>query len=254
MHLQTSTLALMRSINDIKILLFAGYALGYVLSVFAPIVIDPLLTSHTLFGSRTYPYAFLCLPIYVLLLAVTSVILVRGTTPRSMYISVIVFLAAILITFPIFLPEFPHGNIFGVGMTTTFLSAFSIFVWSISNQIVVDDKMVKSGGANTLEYAKTLFTFTRQGSFAGVALFGALFFASYTNGLKFNEAIATEKSNIFLLNSNVNAQVAFYTIYSVVGPVRYFFVASMKVLAQLREITKRLDRKAANDDRKRRES
>jgi hypothetical protein len=165
-----------------------------------------------------------------------------------------VFLSAIVITFPIFLPEFPHGNIFGVGITTTFLSAFSIFVWSISNQIVVDDKMLKSGGANTLDYVKTLFTFTRQGAFACVALFGALFFASYTNGLKFNEAIASEKSNIFLLNSNVNAQVAFFTIYCVAGPARYFFVASMKILAQLKEITKRLDRtkrlgrKAAKDD------
>jgi hypothetical protein len=234
----------MQSIRDIKILIFVGYAVSYILAVFGPIFIDPILKSHVLFGQRTYPCAILCIPIYTALLLCQSILLWRGSTTKSLYMSVVIYIISILLTFPLFLPEFPHGNVFSVAMTSSFLSAFTIFVWWICNNISIDDREIRKAGTNTLDYIKTLFAFARQGAFAGVALFGALFFASYATGFKFIEAVVTEKSDIFLLNANVNAQIAFYATYCVVGPIRYFFMSSMKILGQYRELTKRLDAKA----------
>jgi hypothetical protein len=238
------------STRDIKILLFVSYAFGYVLAVLPPIFIDPLLKSHVLFSSRHYPYALVCLPIYGLLVGVQFFLLKRAETLKPFYFSVCVFLIAILITFPLFLPEFPHGNVFAVGAMTTFLSALSVFVWSISRQITVDSKSLRSAGLATLEYMKVLFAFVRQGAFAGVALFGALFLAAYATGFKFVEAVVTDKSELFLLNSNLALQIGYYAVYCVVGPVRYFFLTSIKILSQFMKIASRLDRQDAHDQRK----
>lgn len=169
---------------------------------------------------------------------------------KHLYFSICIYLIFIIISFPIFLPEFPHGNIFAVGATTAFLSALSVFVWSINDQIILDPKSLKSSGLATLEYMKVLFAFVRQGAFAGVALFGALFLAAYATGFKFVEATVTDKADIFLLDANIAVQIAFYTIYCLAGPMRYFFVTTMRILAQFREIAKRLDHKTASETRK----
>ena len=145
---------LLQPIKDIKILLFVGYAFSYVLAIFAPIVFDPILKAHVLFSPRHYPYAILCLPIYILLLGVVSIIFLRGKTVRSLYTSVLVYIAAIVLTFPIFLPEFPHGNVFSVGITSAFIFAFSAFVWSVSNRIMIADAIIEAAGINTLDTSR----------------------------------------------------------------------------------------------------
>src|SRR6202035_2991599 len=196
--------------RDIKVLLFTGYALSYLLAVGAPIVIDPLLTSHVTYPSRHYPFAYLCAPIFVFLLIAEFIILRLTKNLAALYGSVAPFLAAILLSFPIFLPEFPHGNIFAVGSTTAFLSLLTMFVWSMCNHISEDAKSLTSTGQASFEYLKTLFAFARQGAFACVTLFGALFFAAFTTEFKYSETTVTEKSEVFLLNINAALQIAFY--------------------------------------------
>ena len=237
------------SVIDIKSLLFIGYAVGYPLAVLPPIFLD-LIISHVMFGHRVYEYAkLLCLLVYALLLGFTYFILREPHSLRNLYISVCGFLVTILGSLLIFLPELPHGNIFQVGVTTTFISAFSIFVWSIGNKTAIDSKLDGSTGLVTVDYIKTLFSFVRQGAFAAVALFGALFFAAYSTGFKFAEFITSDKSELFLLNLNLNMQIAFYVMYLIVGVVRYFFVMNLQILSQFENIARRLDReekKSAN--------
>jgi hypothetical protein len=233
------------SINDIRIFVFTGYAIAYPLAVLPPIFIDPLLKTHVIYPSRHYPDAPWCLAIYAILIGATGVLLKRTKTLAPVYASVGMFLAAILVSFPIFRPEMPHGNLFAVGMTTTFLSAFSIFVWSIGDQIALDPKTLKSGGEAMFEYVKALFSFVRQGAFAGVTLFGALFFAAYSNGFEYAKMTVTDVSDRFFLNMNTGFQIGFYAIYAVVGPVRYFFMMNLRLLSQFRTIADRLDRRAA---------
>ncbi len=235
----------MSSIRDIRILLFIAHAIGYPLAVLPPIFIDPLLKSHTVYPLRQYSYAIFCLPIYILLLSAQYFVLTKRKTLKSLYISVCIFLAATIVSLPIFLPELPHGNVFNVAVITAFFSAFAIFVWSIGDRISMDPTTLRSAGHETFEYLKALFAFLRQGAFAAVALFGALFFAAFTTGFKYIESIVTDKSDVFLLNLNLSFQIGFYALYSVIGPVRYFFVMNFHILSQFRDIAVRLDRKEA---------
>src|SRR5262249_44218659 len=151
-----------------------------------------LLKSHASFPLRHYPYVNLCLPIYVLLLGAQFFLLRSATKLRHLYFSVCMFIIAIIVSLPIFLPEFPHANIVAVGTTTSFFTAFSIFVWSITREISIDARSLHSPGDATLEYLKVLFTFVRQAAFACVTLFGALFLAAYATGLKFADGTVSD--------------------------------------------------------------
>jgi hypothetical protein len=92
---------------------------------------------------------------------------------------------------------------------------------------------------------KVLFSFVRQGAFAGVTLFGALFFAAFATAFKYTEFTVTSKSDAFLLNINMLFQFAFYAIYAIVGAIRYFFLMNVTILSQFKTLAKRLDRKEA---------
>lgn len=235
--------------RDIKILLFLGYALSYLLAVVPPIVIDPLLKSHVTYPSRHYSHAYLCALIYASLLVAEFIILRSTKKLATLYASVGPFVAAIALSFPIFLPEFPHGNVFAVGSTTAFLSLFTVFVWWMCSHISADAQSLTSAGQASFEYLKTLFAFARQGAFAGVTLFGALFFAAFTTEFKYSETTVTEKSEVFLLNINAALQIAFYATFCVIGAVRYFFVMNLDVLARFKEIAIKMDGATAQDRR-----
>lgn len=241
----------MLPIKDIKILLFAGYAFGYPLAVLAPALIDPLLKSHPTFPLRHYPYVNWCFLIYMLLLGTQFFLLRSATKLLPLYLSVCLFITAILVSLPIFLPEFPHANLVAVGVTTGFFTAFSIFIWSVARELSIESRPLRSAGNATLEYLKVLFTFLRQAAFACVTLFGALFLAAYATGFKFADATVTDPSDKFLLYVNIGFQVSFYAVYAIAGPIRYFFVMNIRVLSQLKETSFLVDRKRGKTKGKR---
>jgi hypothetical protein len=227
----------MRSLKDIKLLLWFGYAIAYPLAVLPPIVIDPLLRSHVYYSSRQYPYAFLSIPIFALLLAAQYLWLRTAKSVKSLYASVGIFFLSTLMTLPLFQPEFPHGNVITVGVLASFFCSFSIFVWSIGRQISIYTEGLTSEGTGTVEYMTALSGFVRQGAFAAVALFGALFFGAFATLFGYVESVVTEKADLFLLKYNTAFQIGFYAMYSLVGPVRYFFMMNLYILSEFKKIT-----------------
>jgi hypothetical protein len=241
----------MLSSKDIKIVLFLGYVVGYSLAVVPPIFIDHRLASHTIYyPPRNYPDAILCLPIGAALLTLEIILLYRSKNVTSIYASVVLFIVSIVCSLPIFKPEMPHGNLFVVGATTSFLSAFTIFVWWMCDNLARQSMTVVTCGPGSLEYLKTIYTLARQSAFAGVTLFGALFFAAFTTESKYLEATVTSKSDIFLLNLNIQFQIAFYATYSVIGAIRYFFVATITILSKLRTISIQSDQEIAQKEQR----
>jgi hypothetical protein len=229
-------------IRDIKIVLVTGYALAYVIAIFGPIVIDPQLTTHVLFPSRNYPFKWLCAPLLLTLILTELWFLRRATEPGQLYASVLIFLAFALATLPVFVPEFPHGNILSVGVTTSILSASTIFVWQMGGR-VISIKDVSVAGRETIEYLKTLLTFIRQGAFAGITLFGALFFSAYSTGFNYVQSTVDPgaKVEIFLLKANVGFQIGFFGVYAIAGMLRYFFSMTLRILEEYREIALVID-------------
>jgi hypothetical protein len=226
----------MRSTKDIKILLFVGFAIGYPLAVLPAILIDPLLKSHVLYPARNYPYGFVCVPIYLTMLTMQFLIMTKGRSVRFLYVSVLIFLISIVMSLPLFMPEFPHGNIFQVGLVTTFLCCFSIFVWSIGRQIALYTESLTPSVRATVDFITALLSFVRQGAFAAVTLFGVLFYGAFTTVFSYVDAVVTDKSDVFLLKYNTAFQIGFYAIYSIVGPVRYFFMMNLHILSEFKKI------------------
>lgn len=231
-------------LSDIKILLLIGYMLGYPLAVVPPMFIDHMLTTHFKFPEpRYYPDAQVYCPIIWLAMLVMIASIFRWSRLKlpSLYASVCIFVAAIVASFKLFLPEFPHGNLLSVGATTAFLSAFTIFAWSIGDQVLIDPESIKDAGNSTFEYLKALLSFVRQGAFAGVTLFGVLFLAAFTTEFQYADATVKSDSDKFILHINIAAQIGFYAIYAVVGAVRYFFVMNLQILSSFKSIAIRLD-------------
>jgi hypothetical protein len=235
----------MRPISDLKILLLAGYIVGYPLAVLPPILIDPILRTHVNYPEpRQYPHRALCLVIFLFMISIQGGLLKSKSSLAALYISACVFLIAVIASFPIFLPEFPHGNLLAVGVTTAFLSAFTVFVWSIGEQVAIDPSSLRTAGNATFEYLKAILSFVRQGAFAAVALFGALFFAAFTTGFQYADATVTAPQEKFLLHLNTGFQIGFYATYSVIGAIRYFFVMNLQILSSFKVIAARLDQQS----------
>lgn len=242
---------------DLKILLLVAYAIAYPLAVLPPIYIDPLIKSQIFYGPRHYAHWYLCIPIYLGLIGAELFLFffIRKSHLKkldgfgSVYSSVGVFLISIVASLPIFLPELPHGNLLNVGSVTSFVSALTIFAWWVGEQMSVDDEIVKSGGTQIFEYMKLLFTFVRQAAFAGVTLFGVLFFAAFSTEFEYSKTMLTDNRDIFMMNLNIAAQIAFYASYSVAGVVRYFFMMNIRLLSQFKELALHLDRKESAQNR-----
>jgi hypothetical protein len=242
--------------RDLKILLFVAYAIAYPLAVLPPIYMDPLV-NHIVYGHRQYDHRYLCIPIYLGLISIQLFLLffMRKSPLRRLegfgliYSSIGIFVISIMVSQPIFLPELPHGNLLNVGSVTSFVSALTIFVWWIGEQMSVDDELIQSGGMQTFEYMKSLFTFVRQGAFAGVTLFGVLFFAAFRTEFEYSKTMLTEQEDIFMMNLNIAAQIAFYASYSVAGVVRYFFMMNIRLLNRFKELARQLDRKESAQNR-----
>src|SRR5207248_2354247 len=91
-------------------------------------------------------------------------------------------------------------------------------------------------GRTTIDYLNALSQFVRQGAFAAVTLFGVLFYGGFTTAFYYVEAVVTEKPDIFLLKFNTAFQIGFYALFSIIGPVRYFFMMNLHVLAEFKKI------------------
>jgi hypothetical protein len=230
---------------DIRSVLLAGYFFGYPLAVVPPILIDHLLTTHAVFDPRNYAHSILCVPIYLVFLTLVLVVFKLGANVITLYVSICMFAIAIAVSLPIFRPEFPHGNLVAVGTVASLLFAFTTFVWSVGDGICRDAKSTAGASDASLGYLKELLSFVRQASFAGIGLFSGLLYGAFNVEFGYINSIASDESDKFLLQINAATQIAFYAIFAAVGPVRYFFLMSLRVLSDFKRIATKSDEAAA---------
>ncbi|MGO8869394.1 MAG: hypothetical protein ACLQME_23140 [Alphaproteobacteria bacterium] len=243
---------LITELSDIKIFLFLSYAFSYLVAIYPPILIDPHLSFHAQYGARNYPNSWLCGPIYLSMLLVMVIYLRWVASELALYLSSILFVFFIIITIPIFSQqEFPHGNLVFVGSLTTFMALLSIFISSIEIKICLNQDALDTAGEATFDYVKQLSIFARQGAFASVALFSALFFTAFQQDFKYADSMLKNDapdSERFLVHLNAAIQVMFFTVIAVSGAVRYLFLLNLRMLSQYRYIAARLDKKVLRSE------
>ena len=232
----------MSPITGIKILLTIGYGSAYLLAVLPPTVIDHRLTSHSDFPPRYYPNAIYCAPIFVLAVVIVIELFKAKSSLRALYGSVFVYVSAIIVSLPIFRPEFPHGNLLAVGTVSVILFSFTIFVWSFGRESCLDAKSALRGNDTALQYLKELLSFVRQATFAAIGLFQRTSLRVFAVETDYANAIVTTQHDKFILGLNAAAQIGFYAIFAVAGPMRYLFLTSLTILSDFKEMALRLDK------------
>jgi hypothetical protein len=248
----------MQSIKDIKIVLFLGYAVGYLLAILPPIFIDPFV-KHARYGYRDYGHASeICIFLFVLFLVLQFVYLWK-ITPESpyavyrifkaefkiskFYISTLIFVGQISITLPFFLPETPHGNVAVTGATTALLSALATYIWLCCARFSIKENELSASDKNdTLEYIKLIATFIGRSGLAIIATFVSIIFYAYSTGFYYAKESVTDMAgtvntvDLGLLTRNVGWQLGFVASYALLGPVRYLFNEYMHFLLQFKNI------------------
>lgn len=227
----------MKAQKNIKVFLFCLFAGAYLLAVVPPNIVDPLLSDKSVPGPRHYEHwRFLVLIGVVLYLFLAGVLFRKKVSVKALYFSILPFELSVTASLLWIFKPIPHGTPLQVGIITGFLSAFTIYIWSMETKIAAEAKaMTIPLGKAAFQYLKLLFAFVRQGSFAGVALFGALLFGAFTTDFQYNEMVSPDKHDLFLLGLNAAVQVGFYVVASVAGPLRYLFNANLIMLEVLRK-------------------
>ena len=136
-HLSTARLSRTQVENDIKLFLSFLYVWGYLLAVVPPNLVDPLLSEKAVPGPRHYEYWWILIPIGLIPCgAIPSIFLWdKESSIKPLYFSILVFELSIIGSLWWVFRPFPHGTPLQVGIIVGFLSAFTIYIWSIVMKI-----------------------------------------------------------------------------------------------------------------------
>jgi hypothetical protein len=219
-----------------KRILFYGYLISYILQVSGPAFIDPILTTNVRYGVRTYPHALLTFPILVALVSAEFVILRWAKRTSELYLSLIPYSIAFVLTLPIFLPEFPHANVSFVYVSGLVLSTVTIAIQGNFKSLCLDSPPLQSNSGNQIEYLKEALSISKQTMVTLLAAYAGLVIAFYSRMLTLNQTAVTNPGEMFLMSMNTGFQFGWISIYFLIGPVYCAFQTSMQLLSQLKII------------------
>ncbi|HEY2234857.1 MAG TPA: hypothetical protein VGK01_15405 [Candidatus Angelobacter sp.] len=190
---------------------------GYLLATLPPIVLDPRLPSHVAFpGGRHYERAYYIVPIA---LGVVSGTWLWMGNSRIRYVAItLLFVAACILSIPIFRPEVPHGNLIFVGTAWSLLSMLTL--WIHTREIRDPSERTPLPASN----ARIDFIKEETAIWKGVSLgLGTGYLAIVmTLTLAFhtaNREIVTSPRDIFILNQYSNFLLAFMSLFMFLGPI-----------------------------------
>lgn len=193
-------------------------AFGYLLAAGHPVLLDPKLTTRIGFGPRTYPHAWLILPLCAFVLIGTRAVFQYVDMPRRWWTALLPFLVAVVATIPILAPEVPHGALLGdtpvwlafTGMWLAAHYAFNARPQANPEPYVTQSLRVLLGGALIA---------------AGVAPIPIMLFLRDIYGY-----IVTDASEAMLLMNYSYFQVGIWELLWFVGPTRELGIAWLRTV------------------------
>ncbi|MGE5341354.1 MAG: hypothetical protein ACM3SY_07715 [Candidatus Omnitrophota bacterium] len=184
-------------------------------------ILDPKLHSHIRYGARTYPYAWLIIPISLIVL-IFSYLTARYLESASRNIRIlglplwfVLSTAGSIFLFP---PEIPHGVIIITLSVWYILSILNIFIHN-NRQSEADIQNSDIYKEARIEYLKHFVTLWRDFSFGMVAGFFALLITSVVSIHSYNNTYLKNKDEIFIVNNFSNLQIAVFSLYYITGPI-----------------------------------
>ena len=215
---------------------------GYLYGTVPVYFIDPLLASHVRFPSRVYPHRTLPLVgVIAVVLWVTSFLAVRRATKKvgerwCLFVAcAIPPICAALVTFPLYLPEFPHGAIWGQCIMVVVVSVVSAWIHSHVRDSRPTTKMGISVIRGTVESAKEEATFWRQVMFGFLASYLAILISWMQFVAAMNGQMVRQPEEIFLVNCYGFFGVGLVSIYLMVLPMWEAYDKWRQAVATLQE-------------------
>jgi len=192
--------------------------LGYLLATVPPVILDPILLSHVGYKEpRHYPQAWWLVPIAVLLFISTLVLSIR-TAKRRHLVATLPFVAASLVSIPIFRPEMPHGNLTFVCSAWFLLGALTLWIH--------DQEIRDPAAQDPLPASNAQIDFIKEETaiWKGVALGLVAAYLAIVAGLVLalhaaNRDIVTAPRDIFILNQYSNFQLTLMSLFMFLGPI-----------------------------------
>jgi hypothetical protein len=193
---------------------------GYLCATVAPALLDPLLKSHVRFpGGRTYPRAWMIVPISLLVLLLTFLVakyVPRGL--RAIAVGVPLLLASACSNLLIFRRELPHGTL--VDVTAVWLAIVGLWTWIHDSYAGLSDcfsEGIDRGAA--LEYLREKAGFYRTLAFGLVAGALALLVGAFVNSHSLYKEMLSDPREIFLMDRYNTTYIAIYMLLLFFGPI-----------------------------------
>jgi hypothetical protein len=202
-----------------KISICSGVA--YLLATMPQIIIDPLLEHDVNFSSRRYPHAlYYVIPLCAVVFLGTYQALKRS---RTIIFDILPFLAAALLSIPLFTPEIPNGNLFATSFI--WLTLVILTLWIRNRELATEaisrlqstelgDKTAK------IEYLKEQVQFWRT-VLLGIAGGYLALLISWANFLiGYNKAqVGGNEAETYILNQAALFAMGLYSVGLMICPL-----------------------------------
>ncbi|WP_437624000.1 serine/threonine-protein kinase [Sorangium sp. So ce1151] len=191
---------------------------GYLFAALPPVFLDPQLKSRLEYGARTYPNAWLMVPLCAFVFIGTRLVFRYVDIHKRWWMALVPLLVAAAATTPILAPEVPHGTL--VGNTPLWLGVTG--VWLATHYAFNQD-----GQASFKPYVAQSLRFLFAGALltAGVAPIPFMLFSH-----RIYEHIVTAPADVSLLYSWSYFQSAILELLWLMGPTREVGVAWFRAL------------------------
>jgi len=191
--------------------------LGYLLATTPQLFLDPRLSSHVKYPSRTYPLSWMIWPIATLLLVFTLVIAIRAR-PFRFIKTTLPFLFSGVASIPIFKPEMPHGNLMFV--TGIWFVIGTVTIW-IHDTPIVDPstEQPQPSSAAQLEFIKEQTAIWKNCALGLIAVYLGMISSAMKELHTFNGTFVSKPEELFLLNMNSKFEIIVMSIFMFIGPI-----------------------------------
>ncbi|MCC6552715.1 MAG: serine/threonine protein kinase [Polyangiaceae bacterium] len=196
-------------------------SLGYLFMVARPIFVDPKLETRIGYGARTYPHAWLVLPLSGVVLVGTLLAFRYVNMPRRWWLALVPFLAASAATLPILMPEFPHGVI--MADTPVWLAFTGL--WLAAHYSFNVREAPRSERRDPQERRLLFVLLVGALLMVAIAPIPMMLFIS-----RVIEAIIEDPVEVSIVNNWTFFQVASWAVLWLVGPTREIGVAWLRAL------------------------
>lgn len=205
---------------SLKLSFFNG--IGLLVAVLSPTIIDPLLTTHVLYGRRCYPHAGWLMLLSILSFSTYFLLDRTRCSTRNLLVSFLSIVIPGLAASFAFPPERPHMAVLSVVFAVGLLSFLTVFLRQNRDEHIYlhNPSLVFEGKLERLKATVAVWQLIAIYGAAGYLAF-VIFWISVSWTI--SQAVVTDKREQLLFGSFFGVEICIFSIAVLVGPLNEAF-------------------------------